>query len=90
MKLVGGLEHEVYFSIYWEESSQLTNIFFRGVETTNQYNMISSDILQYLVVLKCICGLLKVPMFVGQIPTDVVSYIPIFNQPNSGFCWSGC
>ena len=34
--LVGGLEHEFYFSIYWEESSQLTFIFFRGVETTNQ------------------------------------------------------
>jgi hypothetical protein len=27
--LVGGLEHEL-FSIYWEESSQLTNIFQRG------------------------------------------------------------
>ena len=27
--LVGGLEH-VYFSIYWESSSQLTNIFQRG------------------------------------------------------------
>ena len=26
-----------YFSIYWEESSQLTFIFFRGVETTNQW-----------------------------------------------------
>jgi hypothetical protein len=25
-----------YFSIYWEESSQLTFIFFRGVETINQ------------------------------------------------------
>ena len=25
-----------YFSIYWESSSQLTFIFFRGVETTNQ------------------------------------------------------
>jgi hypothetical protein len=25
-----------YFSIYWELSSQLTFIFFRGVETTNQ------------------------------------------------------
>ena len=34
--LVGGLEHEFYFSIYWESSSQLTFIFFRGVETTNQ------------------------------------------------------
>ena len=30
-KLIGGLEHELYFSIYWEESSQLTFIFFRGV-----------------------------------------------------------
>ena len=29
--LVGGLEHGFYFPIYWEESSQLTFIFFRGV-----------------------------------------------------------
>ena len=30
--LVGGLEHECYCSIYWEQSSQLTNsiIFQRG------------------------------------------------------------
>ena len=28
--LVGGLEHQFYFPIYWEESSQLTNIFQRG------------------------------------------------------------
>ena len=28
--LVGGLEHGFYFSIYWELSSQLTNIFQRG------------------------------------------------------------
>jgi hypothetical protein len=34
--LVGGLEHLDYFSIYWESQSQLTFIFFRGVETTNQ------------------------------------------------------
>ena len=34
--LVDALEH-VYFSIYWEKSSQLTNIFFqRGRYTTNQ------------------------------------------------------
>ena len=33
--LVGGLEHDFYFSIYWEESSQLTNIFQRGSYTTN-------------------------------------------------------
>ena len=32
--LVGGLEH--FFSIYWESEPQLTFIFFRGVETTNQ------------------------------------------------------
>ena len=25
------------FPSYWEEESQLTFIFFRGVETTNQY-----------------------------------------------------
>jgi len=36
VRLVGGLEHEFYFSRYWESSSQLTFIFFRGVETTNQ------------------------------------------------------
>ena len=29
-RLVGGLEHEFYFSIYWEEYSQLTFILFRG------------------------------------------------------------
>ena len=39
--LIGGLEHEFYFSIYWElgmSSSQLTNsiIFQRGRSTTNQ------------------------------------------------------
>jgi hypothetical protein len=33
--LVGGLEH-VLFSTNLEESSQLTFIFFGGVETTNQ------------------------------------------------------
>ena len=38
-KLIGGLEHELYFSIYWKESSQLTFIFFRrGRSTTNQNN----------------------------------------------------
>ena len=36
--LVGGLEHQFYFSIsYMGYSSQLTMcFFFRGVETTNQ------------------------------------------------------
>ena len=29
-KLVGGLEHQFYFPIYWEYSSQLANIFQRG------------------------------------------------------------
>ena len=37
--LVGGLEHLDYFSIYWEQESHLTFIFFRGVETTNQLLM---------------------------------------------------
>jgi hypothetical protein len=36
--LVGGLEH-VLFSTNLEESSQLTFIFFGGVETTNQMGM---------------------------------------------------
>jgi hypothetical protein len=26
--LIGGLEHDFYFSIYWEYSSQLTNSYF--------------------------------------------------------------
>ena len=30
----------VYFSTYWEQSSQLTNIFQRGGSTTNQYTII--------------------------------------------------
>ena len=42
MFLVGGLEH-FYFSIYWESSSQLTFIFFRGVETTNQMFLLWFD-----------------------------------------------
>ena len=33
--LVGGLEH-FYFSIYWELSSQLAFIFFRGVGSTTK------------------------------------------------------
>jgi len=33
--LLGGLE-QFYFSICWEESSQLTFILFRGIETINQ------------------------------------------------------
>jgi hypothetical protein len=38
--LFGGLEHEFLFSIYWEESSQVTFIFFRGVETTNKITIV--------------------------------------------------
>jgi hypothetical protein len=35
--LVGGLDHEFYFSIQVGiSSSQLTSIFFSAVETTNQ------------------------------------------------------
>ena len=34
--LVGGLEHDLYFSIYWEVHHPNWLIFFRGVETTNQ------------------------------------------------------
>ena len=30
-----------YFSIYWEQSSQLTFIFLRGVEATNRYDYVS-------------------------------------------------
>ena len=34
--LVGGLEHDLYFSIYWECHHPNWLIFFTGVETTNQ------------------------------------------------------
>ena len=34
--LVGGLVAIFYFPIYLEQSSQLTFIFFRGIQTTNQ------------------------------------------------------
>ena len=30
----------IFFAIYWEQSSQLTFIFFRGGETTNQMEML--------------------------------------------------
>ena len=36
-RLVGGLEHGFYFSIYWECHHPNWLIVFRGVETTNQY-----------------------------------------------------
>ena len=36
--LVGGLEHEFYFPIYWVSNHPNWLIFFRGVQTTNQYN----------------------------------------------------
>ena len=37
-RLVGGLEHEFYVSIYWEchHPNWRTPWFFRGIETTNQ------------------------------------------------------
>ena len=39
-KLVGGLEHDCYFPIQLGmSSSQLTFIFFRGIETTNQWKV---------------------------------------------------
>ena len=48
--LVGGLEH---FSIYWEESSQLTNIVQRGRSTTNQINM-SNNMVNRAISMGCI------------------------------------
>ena len=42
--LIGGLEHEFYCSIQLGmSSSQLTFIFFRGVETTNQLPIENGD-----------------------------------------------
>ena len=35
--LIGGLEHFLIFHILGMSSSQLTFIFFRGVDTTNQF-----------------------------------------------------
>jgi hypothetical protein len=37
------------FSIYWEQSSQLTFIFFGGVETTNQLSALLDYSIQLLV-----------------------------------------
>ena len=37
--LVGGLEHQFYFPIYWECHHPNWLIFFRGVQTTNQLFM---------------------------------------------------
>jgi hypothetical protein len=47
--LAGGLEHFLYFSIYWEWSSQLTKsiIFQRGRYTTNQCNIVTHWILRW-------------------------------------------
>ena len=39
--LVGGLEHDFYFPIYWNWSSQLTHIFQRGRYTTHQIMCVS-------------------------------------------------
>ena len=36
--LVGGLEHEFSFPIYWESSSQVTFIFFRGVKPPTRFS----------------------------------------------------
>ena len=43
--LVGGLEHDFYFSIYWEchHPNGRTHIFQRGRSTTNQINRLSID-----------------------------------------------
>ena len=38
-----------YFPIYWEYSSQLTNIFQRGGSTTNQYKLYDPPIHDFLV-----------------------------------------
>ena len=46
LDLVGGLEHEwiMTFHTLGMSSSQLTNIFFRGVQTTNQRWLIMSTL----------------------------------------------
>ena len=42
--LLGGLEHEFYFSrLLGISSSQLTNSYFSGVETTNQFILENDD-----------------------------------------------
>ena len=46
--LFGGLEHEFYFSIYWEQYSQLTNSYFSEGwrKTTNQLHKLGITIIQ--------------------------------------------
>ena len=39
-ELIGGLEHDFYFSMYWESHHPNWLIFFRGVQTTNQWIMV--------------------------------------------------
>ena len=41
--LIGGLEHFLFFHILGISSSQLTFIFFRGVETTNQFYLSTTN-----------------------------------------------
>ena len=57
----------IVFSIYWEESSQLTFIFFRGVETTNQ--IFSSQTMPHMLhgagIVTNICPK-NMPSFVGK------------------------
>ena len=54
-RLVGGLEHDFYFSIYWEWYSQLTNIFQRGwnqqpEDVFSRFGCSNIDIMWYHVV----------------------------------------
>ena len=41
--LVGGLEHEFYFSIYWEESFHPTFIFSEGFKPPTSYGILRVD-----------------------------------------------
>ena len=54
LKLVGGLEHEVYFSIDCKSSSQLTNIFQRG--WNHQPGSVFWGLVQSGVCLKNLCS----------------------------------
>ena len=68
--LVGGLVPMFYFPIYWEKSSQLTNIFQRGGPTTNQ-NLLDHSWFR-LLVFSIICNLLASGKYGKMVQSDSV------------------
>jgi hypothetical protein len=92
--LLGGLEHEFYFSrLLGISSSQLTNSYFSGVETTNQFILENDDSTNprcepwwYIYLQNWMFGVnvgihVPTPWFaygVAQPPTRLTTYICIY------------